>query len=304
MSNKYDSFQVDLTNLEWLNIELSSKCNLRCRWCILDHDKDPQYLDLELLERILTEVSGGKFPRLQRIDFHNGGETLLHPDADKALKIIGDFKAADLKDIHIALLTNGTVLKSSVLKVLTERKVVDEIRFSIDGGNRQFYEYIRVGANWNKVSSNVERLIMSMREAGVGTKVGVICMVPPGKPQSTEWMSDEFLRVIEMADQVEIRSPHSWEGSLPEEVEIKAAWERKNSSDICKFLRKNLVVLASGQVTVCCADLLGRGDLGNLHDITVEQALIGGERRRMINLWESGNFKEISLCAPCEGYYD
>ena len=30
--------------LEWLNLEFASICNLRCKWCSLDHDKPKQFM--------------------------------------------------------------------------------------------------------------------------------------------------------------------------------------------------------------------------------------------------------------------
>ena len=41
--------------LEWLNLEFASICNLRCKWCSLDHDKPKQFMSRELLAKVLDD---------------------------------------------------------------------------------------------------------------------------------------------------------------------------------------------------------------------------------------------------------
>ena len=289
---------------KWLNIELSSICNLRCRWCILDHEKPAQFLPLEMFEEVLKQIAAGELPELERIDLHNGGETLLHPKIDEALKLIVDYKPKFKKTIHIALLTNGTKLKDSTLKLLTQNSVVDEIRVSVDGGSPENFEYIRKGAKWSKVSSNVRRIYEGIKESNSKTKLGIICMVPPDKPVNVNWMDTEFRSVLDLAHSYELRHPHSWEGTLATDELPRAKPIQKNRNQLCKFLKNNLVVLADGNVTVCCADLNSRGVVGSLSGQRLAEIMEGDQRGRMIDLWQQGRFDEIPICSTCEGYYD
>lgn len=36
----------------WINLEFSSKCNLRCKWCILGHKKYASFMSEETLLKI------------------------------------------------------------------------------------------------------------------------------------------------------------------------------------------------------------------------------------------------------------
>ncbi|MBA4407003.1 hypothetical protein C0389_06995 [bacterium] len=289
---------------KWLNIELSSICNLRCQWCILDHSKPAEFLSLTELRKIMHQIENGQLSYLERIELHNGGETLLHPKIEEALEIIRDSRAKFTKPIFITLLTNGTSLKEKTLQLLASGEVVDEIRISVDGGSIKSFEEIRKNAKWSKVSSNVKRFRDAIDQAASKTKLGIICMVPQDKPDNTDWMEEEFKNVLMLADEVEIRHPHSWEGSLPESTGLQANTSLKRPDRLCKFLKNDLVILASGKVTVCCADLNGRGIVGDVVSNTLDEILIGQQRQNIITLWQEGRFDEIPICSTCEGYYD
>jgi sulfatase maturation enzyme AslB (radical SAM superfamily) len=289
---------------KWFNIELSSICNLRCRWCALDHNKPPQYLSLDRFEYLLKQIAACELPHLERIDLHNGGESLLHPRIDEVLQRLAEYRPKLKQPIHIAVLSNGTVLKESTLNLLVSGKTVDEIRLSIDGGTPKDFEDIRRGAKWPVVSKNVMRILDGIAQAQSKTTLGIICMVPLGKKAEVSWMDPEFRSVIERAHHLEIRHPHTWDGSMPDLNGLTPDPTLKNKSRTCKFLKHNLVVLANGDVTVCCADLNGRGVIGKTDEQNLMDIYRGKRHREMIDLWTFGRFAEIPLCSTCEGYYD
>jgi len=66
--------------LEWFNIELASRCNLRCKWCSLDFDKPSVNMDEALLGKALDELLTTEWT-IGEIALHNGGEALMHPRA-------------------------------------------------------------------------------------------------------------------------------------------------------------------------------------------------------------------------------
>ena len=288
----------------WLNIEFSSMCNLRCRWCILDHDKPKQFLPLDTLERILQQIARGEMPDLERIDLHNGGEALLHPELDAALELLARYRRTFPRPVHVGLLTNGTVLRESTLALLASGATVDEIRVSVDGGTPENYERIRTNARWAQVSHNVERISAALSAARSKTTLGIICMVAPDKPLDVGWMDPDFTAVLRLADNLELRHPHTWEGSLKGIDGLAADTTRKQKDQACVFLKHNLVVMANGDVSVCCADLNGRGTIGTMDQQSLAELANGATRRHLITLWRQGRFDEMPACSGCQGYYD
>ena len=154
-----------LYECKWLNIEFSSVCNLHCRWCVLDHEKPPQFLSPDRFEALLKQIAAGELPFLERIDLHNGGEALLHPRIDEMLNLLALYRPLFRQPIHIAVLSNGTVLRESTLNLLVSGIVVDEIRLSIDGGTPAEFEKIRRGAKWLTVAGNVMRILRGIANA-------------------------------------------------------------------------------------------------------------------------------------------
>ncbi len=80
-----------------LNLEFNSSCNLRCQWCSLDHTKERKVMSRAVLEKVMQELSSGVFRNLRRIDLHNGGETLLHPDLPGMLSVIRRYRLPFLR---------------------------------------------------------------------------------------------------------------------------------------------------------------------------------------------------------------
>src|SRR5436189_4214813 len=80
-------------SLEWLNIELASKCNLRCKWCSLDFDKPGVNMDEATLGKLLDELLAEPGFSVGEIALHNGGETLMHPKLPAMLAVIAEKRA-------------------------------------------------------------------------------------------------------------------------------------------------------------------------------------------------------------------
>jgi len=298
---KLSRFLLDSGNdyrVKWINFEFCSACNLRCKWCSLDHEKKARFMTEDILRDCLDEITGNNHYRLERIDLHNAGETLLHPRLKEMLEIIAA-KKKDLTGVSVHLLSNGVLLNEKRAKIILESQALDELRISIDGGTRKDYEQIRSGSDWDLVKDNFNDFI----RLNDGTiKTGIICMVSPEKPLSTEWMDREFVDLFDKVDSVELRHPHNWDGS--EDLNLPPAGIEKPAGRICKMLIKNLVILPDGDVTVCCADLNSRGVVGNLARSSLTDIYFSDKRLKIIDLYAGGNKSRIDLCRNCAGYYE
>ncbi len=286
---------------KWVNFEFCSSCNLRCKWCSLDHSKKKWLMTGEILAKALDELAESTNFDIDRIDLHNAGEVLLHPDLERMLLVIKEKKEAFRRKPTVHLLTNAMLLDESRSAIITGSDALDEIRFSVDGGNPENYKEIRRGGDWNTVKNNVLNFIGQNREKGNKIKTGVICIVPPGMPLKTDWMDDDFRALFSRIDNVELRHPHNWDGSKDLHLESNI---HKTEGQLCKFLLKNLVVLPNGDVTVCCADLNSRGVVGNIAENSLEEIYLSARRLSMLDLYRNGEMENIVLCKNCAGYYE
>nr|WP_197528760.1 radical SAM protein [Maridesulfovibrio salexigens] len=286
------------------NLEFNSSCNLRCKWCALDHGKERKIMPREVLEKVMQELGSGVFKNLRRIDLHNGGETLLHPDLPGMLSVIRRHRPSIPSSVTIGLLTNGMLLTPKVSEQICRSRAVTQVRFSIDGGSPAAFESIRKGAKWEVVRRNVEAFMEINRRAKEPVQTEIICMIPAeGLPDGG--MAPEFAALLQLADKVSVRNPHNWDGSVDLGVDDSGyqVIAEQRVGEVCFLLQKNLVVLPEGKVTVCCNDLNERGVFGSVLESTLEELAAHPTRLEMIRAFKEGRKDELELCKGCTGFY-
>lgn len=290
--------------LEWLNLEFASICNLRCKWCSLDHDKPKQFMSRELLAKVLDDVIADRGIRLDRIELHNAGETLLHPDLPGMFAEIAQRKASLPR---INLLTNAGPLNQARTAAILDSGAIDDIRFSVDGGTRELFEDLRRPAKWAAIRANIHAFLDANAKRERRLRTGIICIVDPSRPLTTDWMEPEFRELFARIDDVSLRHPHNWDGSAELGIDDRDyEWHAQQmlpKKKVCYFLVKDMVVLPNGDATVCCADLNSRGVIGNANQSTIRELYFSHRRQHMLRLFEAGKKNEIDLCRTCTGYY-
>lgn len=291
-----------------LNIEFNSSCNLRCAWCALDHAKPRKVMSRETLERVMSSLAAAPLPNLRRIDLHNGGEALLHPDLPGLLSVVRRHRPGLPKGARVALLSNAVLLTEKVSRQILRSQALDQIRFSLDGGTPAAYEAIRRGARWEQVLRNVLRFLAMNRNAPRPVRTEAICILPPdaapsGDPAAS--LSPVFGELFAAFDKVSLRHPHNWDGSADLGVDDKSyrAIAATRPREVCFLLRNNLVVLPDGAVTVCCNDLNARGVFGSILDTDFPALAADPVRLGMIALHAKGLKRDVPLCANCSGFF-
>ena len=138
--------------LEWIDIELTSFCNIRCKGCfrVLSKEADKilnkTYLDLQTIkERFQKDM----FPNIKIINFCGSvDEPTTHPDFFEIVEHFADWNC------HINIATNGSLRTTTwwakLAKILpSSHKVV----WGIDGSDELSEQY-REGSNFKKVRDN------------------------------------------------------------------------------------------------------------------------------------------------------
>ncbi|MFN0200594.1 MAG: radical SAM/SPASM domain-containing protein [Bacteroidia bacterium] len=285
-----------------INIEFSSQCNLRCKFCALDHEKPKHSITSEILEKFFVNfIEDKRFQQIEIINLHNGGETLLHPKLGEMLGIIKKYKdlakEKGLRFPKISLLTNGMLLRERVSKLILDLDVIDTIGVSIDGGTPQVFEDFRVNAKWSKMYENVKTFHGLNEGKGHPTEMYSICCVSDENPLGTEWMHPEFQEVLGLFDRYELRRFHSWGG----EIDGIASREKKHKIG-CTMAMRQMVLLPNGDVTVCCNDLNSKGVVGNMMDKDFISVYKSQERQKYLTLLLKGQKSQLELCKDCETF--
>jgi len=271
----------NISSIERINIELTNHCNLTCRWCVGTGNRPKGFMDYDLFTSIFNEINSNEL-LINEIHIYNVGETLLHPDFFKIIKYIGKFS----KRPKIVLVTNATLLTEHIIHQIITSNGIDLIQFSIDGGTKESFEWLRNGANWDNTLKKVD-LFLNENQGKI--KTGLITIDMDVK------FSEEFEKIVKKVDFFDFRSPHNWTGK--DELE-GYPFNKKFNPYPCWFVSRNMVILWNGDVTSCCADLHGRGIFGNIKNNNLNNLWKSG-RLNVFRLQGLGRKKEIELCENC-----
>lgn len=132
---------------EKIQLETTDLCNAKCIMC--SHSYEPgsgtDVLKNGILDR-LSEV----LPYLKTIILHGNGEPFLKANISEYLDILSGY------GIRFITNSNMSILTDDILRHLKDN--FDELNVSCDGHNRELYEAVRVGLDYDTFVSNVKRV--------------------------------------------------------------------------------------------------------------------------------------------------
>lgn len=143
-----------------LDIELTTRCYLRCRQCVrtVTALRDTRFdLSLTSIKKIFNENSRAFAPDLEICLCGNFGDCIYHPEFHE---IISFFKS---KNYKIIIFTNGSHRRSDWWKV-TARILApsDKIVFAVDGLEDTNHLY-RVNSNFQSIMAGMEQCVGKVR---------------------------------------------------------------------------------------------------------------------------------------------
>jgi len=129
-------------------VEITHRCNLRCRHCYVGTRENPETLSLDSIKRLIHGMEELGCYQLAV----GGGEPTLHPDFEKILEIIHKSK------VMAHIVTNGTTnLPEYLDKYADKKKKSFQVTISIDGP-REIHEMIRGKGIFDRIEKNVKKL--------------------------------------------------------------------------------------------------------------------------------------------------
>ena len=151
----------DSKTIEWIDIELTSFCNIKCPGCLrqvkkdaVDHILNKDILKFSDLKKWITLE---EFPNLKLLNFCGSvDEPTLHPDI---LKIVKYFKS--ICEINIA--TNGSTKTKKFWKELGSYEI--SVFFGIDGIDQKSLVKYRIGSSFKKIQENYRSFIKAGGQA-------------------------------------------------------------------------------------------------------------------------------------------
>jgi MoaA/NifB/PqqE/SkfB family radical SAM enzyme len=130
-----------------LYLEITNRCNLRCRTCPQFFGMAERFHDMSW-ERFIAITD--QFPRLRRVVLHGIGEPLLHPDLGRMVRHLKS------RGAYVLFNSNGLLLRGRKAAGLAASGL-DELRISIDGGTPETYRAVRGVDGFDRILGNLRR---------------------------------------------------------------------------------------------------------------------------------------------------
>jgi radical SAM protein with 4Fe4S-binding SPASM domain len=142
-----------IPSLRYLELQITDKCNLKCRHCFVGAPQNRE-LTLQELRRVLDEFETMQGLRL----LISGGEPLAHSRFREFNALLPDYAFRKI------LFSNGLLLTSEIIKSLS----VDEVQLSIDGMEHG-HDTLRGQGSFRKVMKALDMLSESGMTVSVAT---------------------------------------------------------------------------------------------------------------------------------------
>lgn len=271
----------------WL--DTCARCNLRCVMCP-NKDLGPDekgVMSIELFRKVLDEVHG----HVHDIYLHHRGEPLMNP------AIYDMVRYAASKGVHTRFHSNATLLDGDRARKILDTPL-DLISFSIDGFEREAYERVRIGADFDTTLKNVFRFLELRRAAGKRKPYVVIEKINfhDGERELVDHPEAIALKkrfIAAGADEVIEKDEYAWA------IETRKPISACDSYARCTFPWYAAVISWDGTVTPCPQDFHCVLNMGSVAGQTLAEVWNGPAYRDLRRRLKS-DVSSLSLCRNCD----
>lgn len=270
---------------KYIMIETIDVCNAKCIMCNVSNNKsNRQFISDELFDNIINQLKPYA-NWIEMVLLYGRGEPLIDKDLENK---VGKLKSIGIKKIQVS--TNASLLtKDRAFKLF--KNGLNDLRISIDSIVEDTYSKIRVGLCLKDVLKNINDTIQVRNDyfPEMPIKIRLVEM-PENKNELQDWMTYWTERIGEH-DTAEIR-----------QYAAKTAGKINESAGNypCVSVFSTLTVRSNGIVNLCCGDLTGSMNLGNLNENSILDIWHSEQFESIRNLHLEGKRNKISLCNGCD----
>ncbi|MBI4457062.1 MAG: SPASM domain-containing protein [Acidobacteria bacterium] len=266
-------------------VELTNACNARCTICATPQMQRPRsVMPLDLFRRVIDQCAA-----------HNAKKILpfLHGESFLVPRVLDYFSYIREKSplSHLNVTTNGSRLTQEITERILLDDLLDSLIVSMDGGNKETFEKIRLGLDYDQVRANVRHLIQRRDELGKNKPHVTIAMVTTPENRHTQ---SELKEAWKEADHVRFSMFFNWAGQVPKETNFA------HKQNFCERLFHYMTILADGRVVLCCFDSEGAHTVGNAKSTPLVEIWHSPEFARLRRRMFERQFHTLPLCAKCD----
>lgn len=283
---------------ESVQFEVTNHCNAKCVMCPVNNGskRKKEHLDIELFKKGVNECVPYRH-RLTQLLLHQNGEPMMI-GADRLAWMVKYVKDR-MPNVPVGIFTNGSLMG----RVATEKILdsgIDTIVFSFDGGDKETYEKVRKGLNFEEVYLNIVYFAQRKREKKLEKPhISVLLL-----PQIDNWRSHNNYQKLfanKGIDSVGGGGINNYAGYIDtDKIKIAGQYDNGNRYSPCWRLWTFLIIGSNGTPLLCCNDVDIPIDLGSLKTMTMKEIWDGTGFRKAreyhLNHWQD----KMPLCKDCD----
>ncbi len=273
-----------------LDVELTSRCNLKCKMCFQQHiEEKREDMSEQVFQKIVNE---GVQEGLCSMKLQSRGESLLHK---RLLDFLAYSKKAGIIDVHIT--TNGLLLTEKIIKGVVGNDL-DMLIISYDDAHSEAAsmrksEYTAFMQDVVKKVDKCRKLYKKGRP-----KIRIQTCIQEYLPENIEKEEQRNRELFPEVDTILINP-------IYESYEDDPHLSNIEEYDFypCSYLWQRLTIYADGSVTTCSRDYNCKFNrIGNVNESSVKELWYSSVLRDMRKRHLVGRRKDFHICAVCENY--
>ncbi len=274
-----------------ITVELTNDCNVSCTFCNRQKIKMKiGYMEDELFYKIIDEAAE-KLP-VKLVPFFRG-EPLMHPHITELIRYA---KSKGIGPVQMA--SNALLLDEEMQDRLIEAGI-DYISFSLDTTDPAIYRCSRLKGDLQTSEKNVEQFGLKCRERkrrGLFAPTLQVSTIDMEEYKPTQAAFIEKWK--NYVDVVRVYEQHDEKGRF---ANIEVA-EKLNIFDARKPCRKvftDMIIYYDGSLALCNYDWDEKRKLGNLNEMSIEEAWHSDEYEKIRQKHLCGAFGD-EICQECQ----
>ncbi len=272
-------------------VAVTNVCDMACIHCA--HPiikKTPGYratfMKPEVHSRIVEQTAPYK-DQLWVFRYAADGESLLNPHF---LDMVDETKRAGIGPVDLT--TNAMSLTEEKMERLLSAPI-DVIDVSLDAYTKETYEKIRIRGKFDRVTSNLKRLVELRNELGSPTKIMTSIIRQKEALEEVQAFQEFWGQYV---DEVLVRGLNTDLGL----VNVSETYFRDDIARWpCPQFWKRVTVNHDGEVRFCVEDWHNDGVVGNVRDMTIREIWQSATYEKFRRLHATGRWNDMTMCEKC-----
>ena len=302
LNNRFLTFQkIHKSSLEafpkLVNIELTNYCNHKCKFCVTGLDtntREKGKMNFSTFKLIADQLSPGTLLILAGF-----GEPFLNPELESFLEYAHSRGLS--RDLEI-LSNFGAISEKRVRKLLDypfKRLVI-----SLDSMSKETFLAYRGCDDFDNVCDKIKILADELAKRKSISQEIVLQMVINKKNNHERESFIDFAKKMGLIPRIKQLNTHNskvGEAAINEfEVRELSRYTNKDYSFACEWIWGGMMVLWSGDVTICCQDPIGTEVYGNVKNDSIFDLLNTSRLRCCFRQRYFENPGQIGICRRCD----